>query len=169
MWIFLSFLCEGVRYTTFLCYRGRSTLVLLMFSVWTWIFPLFKKTDLPLSPFFLKSVLQLGGSGLQICSLGSRGRQICSRYKHNQNFWDTTLTVTWAGSGSNTRTAGNKKLQAMVRWNSALDWSWFGIWAQGLYFFKFRQRINISKWIIFMIKQKFRAGWVLVKKSDNFK
>ena len=33
------FLCVGVLYTTFLCCGGRCTLTLLMFQVWTWIFP----------------------------------------------------------------------------------------------------------------------------------
>ena len=46
----------------------------------TWIFSLSKKTDGRLSPLSPISVLQLGGSCLQICSLGSRGRQICSHY-----------------------------------------------------------------------------------------
>ena len=100
------FLCVGVPllpYTAFLCYRGLCSLALLMFQVWTWIFSLSKKTDRPLSPFSPNSVLQLGSSSLQMCSLSSRGRQICSRHKYNQNFWDITRTVTCAGSGSKTR------------------------------------------------------------------
>ena len=144
------FLCGGVLYTTFLCYGGRCTLTLLMFQVWTWIFSLSKKTDGRLSPLSPISVLQLCGSCLQICSLGSRGSQICSRYKHNQNFWDTTRTVTWVENWNGSQKAPrNGKVEFCI---------WFGIWAQGLYFPECRQQINTSKWIISMIKEKLRAG-----------
>ena len=100
--------------------------------------------------------LQLGGSSLQICSLGIHCRQICSRYKHNQNFWDTTRTVTWAGSGLKFGRV-HKRLKAMPRWDSAFDSEFENRGCispnseNGLIVF------HTSTWII--IKQKIRAGW----------
>ena len=147
------FLCGGVPYTSFLCYGGRCTLTLLMFQVWTWIFPSHfprRRMDVYL-PYLLYLFCNSAVAAFRyVAWVAAAARSVAVT--------NTTRIFQWR-LGLSLGPVQGRKLEQFTK--SSKQWQFctqFRIWAQGLYFPEFGQRINTSKWIISMIKEKFRAG-----------
>ena len=150
------FLCGGVPYTTFLCYRGWCTLTLLTFQVWTRIFSLSKKRQigiyLPSSYLWYLFCNSAVAASRYLVSAAATARSVA--VTNTIRFFEIRF-------GLPLGQVQGRKLERFTK--SSKQWLG-GIlhsirnWAQGLYFPEFRQRINTSKWIISMIKEKLRAG-----------